>query len=237
MKYAPYSYSKMDTFEKCPRRFKYKYIDKVKVPQEHFEHLDKGKFVHLLLQYNGDVQKVKEDKEFKTLNLNKDLVKESYKIYKEFVQSPQGKSILKRKELMKEFPLGLDKDLELINFHDTENLLLRGYIDAAYVDEKTNTLLIVDWKTGKKPQKVSFKQLLFYSLGLFSEMEQDKIILVYAYVESKELVTQVLKREDVDKYKKALYDSISKIENETDFPKKESHLCDYCPYMEMCLED
>jgi hypothetical protein len=55
MKYTPYSYSKMDTFEKCPRRFKYQYIDKIKVPQEHNEHLEKGKCINLLLEHNGDI--------------------------------------------------------------------------------------------------------------------------------------------------------------------------------------
>ena len=43
MKYRPYSYSKINTYTSCPKKFDFKYIQKIKVKTE-MKHLNKGKF-------------------------------------------------------------------------------------------------------------------------------------------------------------------------------------------------
>ncbi len=194
------------------------------------------------MEFDGDLEKIKKTKDFKEIKehglMSKDDIRNDYKTYKEFINSNIGKSILKRKSLLKEFPLGLNEDLEIIEY-DSKDVVLRGYIDAMYVDEKTDTLIICDWKTGKIPEKQSYKQLLFYSLGIFSKMpeEYDKILLVYAYIDHQVINKQVLYRKDLLRYKKALYDTIEKIESDKEFVKEESGLCQFCDYFLVCQED
>ena len=241
-KYTPYSFSKISTWEQCPRKFKYQYINKLPVERTPQIHLDRGKFIHLLLEHDGDLEKLKKTKDWKEIKehglMSKDAIKDSYWTYLKFKESYTGKSILKRKSLLKEFPLGLNENLEIIEY-DSKDVVLRGYIDAMYVDEKTDTLIVVDWKTGKVPEKQSYKQLLFYSLGIFSKMpeEYDKILLVYAYIDHQVINKQVLYRKDLERYKKALYDNIEKIESDTEFVKEESGLCQFCDYFLVCQED
>jgi CRISPR/Cas system-associated exonuclease Cas4 (RecB family) len=244
LKYAPYSFSKISVFEQCPRKFKYQYIDKLPVPRKPQIHNDRGKLFHLLLEHDGDLKKVKETKDWKEIIshnlLSKENIKEVFSIYKNFISSKEGQSILKHKALLKEFPLGLNENLEIVKYDD-KDVVLRGFIDACYIlEDRSDVCLVIDWKSGKKKTKEqqSWAQLLWYSLGLFSQNpELEKIILVFAYVEHNHLNTKVVYRKDIEKYKKALHDKIQKIETEKDFPKEESPLCSYCDFEEFCRTD
>jgi hypothetical protein len=111
-KYTPYSHSKIETWKSCPRKFKYQYIDKLpveRVPQVHF---DRGKLFHLLMEYNGDLNKIKETKDWQEIKehrlLDNNQIKEIFKIYKTFINTKPGKDIVSKKVFMKEFPLGLN---------------------------------------------------------------------------------------------------------------------------------
>lgn len=238
LKFKPYSHSKISTHQQCPAKFKFKYIDKIQEPQIPQIHFDKGTFIHLLLEHNGDLNKVKASPDFKEVYshglITPAQYKEYFKMYKTFIDSTAGKSILKRKEIMKEFAIGLTPDLEMTKY-DAPDAILRGYIDAAYVDEKSDTLILIDWKTGKLPRDVSFQQLMFYAISLFSKMPFDRILIMYAYIEHCKVEKTMLKREDLPKYKKALNQLIGQIELDTVFPKNETALCNWCSYQDHCL--
>jgi hypothetical protein len=236
--YTPYSYSKIKIFEDCPRKFKYIYIDKIKVPRVPKDYFDKGTFIHLLLQYDGDLAKIKNTKEFQEIKSNGLLstadLREFVATYVRFKESNVAKVLFKRDIILREFELFLNHDLEIVEKDD--DVFLRGYIDAAFVDHATDTLILVDYKTGRIPEKQSFKQLLFYAIGMFSLVPIDKIILAYVYVEHDKIKTGVLKRENIEKYKKALYNTVQKIEDCKDFPKVEN-FSDFCDYRDTCIED
>ena len=42
MKHAPYSYSKISTFQQCPLKFKFQYIDRIPVDQEQSPAIERG---------------------------------------------------------------------------------------------------------------------------------------------------------------------------------------------------
>ena len=242
-KYAPYSHSKMTTYEFCPRKFKYQYIDKIPIERKPQIHFDRGTLFHLLLEHDGDLKAVKETKDWKVIKsnnlLDKSQIKEIYDIYKTFITTKPGKDIVSKDVLLKEFPLGLNENLELVPY-DSNDVVLRGFIDAAYTFGKDDVCMLVDWKSGKykKEEQQSYAQLLWYSLGLFSKNPYlKKILLVFAYVEHNKINTKVVQRKDLHKYKKALFDKIQKIEQATEFPKEITGLCSYCDFVEVCSED
>jgi CRISPR/Cas system-associated exonuclease Cas4 (RecB family) len=242
-KYAPYSYSKIKTFEDCPRKFKYQYIDKIPIERKPQKHFDRGKMFHLLLEHEGDLKSVQKTKDWEEIKEHKLLdsndIKNIYSIYKQFVSTKPGKDIVTKKMLLKEFPLGLNVDLEVVKY-DSPDVVLRGYIDACYITDRDDVCVLVDWKSGKYVPKdqQSYAQLLWYSLGMFSlNPLLEKIVLVFAYVEHKKINTKVVYRKDIHKYKKALFDKIQKIEEEKEFPKNEGTLCDWCDYREICIKD
>ncbi len=105
-------------------------------------------------------------------------------------------------------------------------------------EPRSDIIILTDYKTGKIPEKQSYKQLLFYALGLFSKNPYlDKILLVYAYIDHQVINKQILYRKDLLRYKKALYDTIEKIESDKEFHKEESGLCQFCDYFLVCQED
>lgn len=254
-KYAPYSYSKIATWQQCPRKFENTYIKKLPTQFEHSVPLDRGKLVHLIFEHKRDKEKIKNNKEFKEIVkrglLDKQQIKNCFTIYDNFISSDIGKQLINKKLLFNEMPLGLDYALNIMEYNPKDpdlkdKLFLRGYIDAAYVAENPNAekpeqdvLIVIDWKTGKYKEKEhqTWDQLLWYSLGMFSKMPFDKIILCYAYVEHNKLNLKEVKRTDINKYKNALYNTVDSIEQDTEFPKIESALCPYCPFYLICQED
>ena len=239
MRFTPYSFSKLSSHQQCPRKFKYYYVDKVphpKLPQIHF---DKGKFIHMLFEFDGDLKTIQKQQEYKDIIshglLSKENIKEYFMIYKKFRESS---SIFGRKVLFKELSIGVTNNFDKTGY-SSKDAMFRGYIDAVFLDEKTNTPIIIDWKTGKDKTKAqqSWQQLLFYGTALFKLMPYDKIVLMYAYVEHDHVLTKVLHREDLPKYEKALMDTIFTVESDFEFPKIESPLCNYCDFQSHCQTD
>jgi ATP-dependent exoDNAse (exonuclease V) beta subunit len=239
-KYKPYSNSKIWVWQNCPYRFKLQYVDKVKVEQRPQRHFDWGKLLHLLMEHNGDMKKVLKSKEF-TKDiwphgiLKKEDIKKAQEVYQTFVSSKAGKGILSKRELIKEFAIGLDEDFKMVPY-DGDTTLLRGFIDAAYVDEKSNTLLIVDWKSGKLPEQSNFQQLLYYSLAMFEEMPYDRIILIYAYLEHGIIRHKIVTRDKLPVYQQALLNTLKKIEEDETFEKNIGNSCYWCEYYKVCQE-
>ena len=250
MKYTPYSHSKIATWQQCPKKFEYIYVQKLPMAREHSLALDRGKLVHLIFEFDRDIEKIKKHEDFieiKERNLlsPKDM-KDCFNIYDEFKKSKPGQQLFSKRNLFKEMPLGLDYDLEIMEFipkdkETQKNLFLRGYIDSAVISEgeKEDTLILIDWKTGKYKEKQyqTWDQLLWYSLGLFSKMPFDKIILCYAYVEHNKLNLKEVYRSEIEKYKTALYNTVNKIEEDTVFEKHESPLCNWCGLQDHCMKD
>ena len=48
-KYSPYSYSKMSTYSSCPLKFKFNYIDRLRIDKK-VKALEKGSFFHHLCE-------------------------------------------------------------------------------------------------------------------------------------------------------------------------------------------
>ena len=241
MLYTPYSWSKISTYTQCPRKFKYQYIDKL--PTQHIPsiHLDRGKLVHLIFEMERDIEKIKVHHDFKEILTNnllqKDGIKDCFKIYDDFCASGIGKKITNMPRVFAELPLGLEHDLNITKY-DASDVFLRGYIDdARHLEETDDVLITNDWKTGKLVLKEDQKwgQLLYYSIGLFSRSPVSKILLNYVYVEHNKINSKIVKREDIDKYKTALYTTVNTIEQDTTFQKEESGLCQFCDYASDCL--
>ena len=244
LKYRPYSFSKISTHQQCPRKFKYFYIDKLPVPEEPQLHLDRGKFIHLLFEHDGDLKEVQKTKDWKEIKEHKLMTKEDIKgalnVYKQFKDSDTGKKLLQNESLLKEFPIGLNGNFEMVSY-SSEDVVLRGYLDdLRTINDRTDVAMLIDWKTGhyKHKEEQNWSQLLWYSIALFKRNpELEKIMLVFAYVDHKKTNPKIVKREDLPRYENHLENQIKKIEEDTTFKKVESPLCNYCQFQKHCSQD
>jgi CRISPR/Cas system-associated exonuclease Cas4 (RecB family) len=257
MKYNPYTASSLGIFAQCPKKFKYAKIDKIPVQSVETPALIKGKLVHLFLEHHElplidklkQVKKLKYQKRYlnpednsKSLITN-DLIKESVKIYNNFIKTDLGKQILSYKKLAVELPCALkinDKKLEPSNFQDKDNIY-RGYIDACFVNEKTDEVYIIDWKTGADKSKGDYQQspdqLMYYATWYFTNFPVDTIYIRYVFVEHGTYLEFKMTRDRLKHYNAMLLKKVHEVENEEEFPKVHSALCDYCDFYEVCIKD
>ena len=150
-----------------------------------------------------------------------------------FILSPLGQKYMTR-DSVREHSFGITSKLEPTTYGDKE-AIFRGHID--YVGVENDYIVLVDWKTGKyKDEKnQDFNQLLFYAIYFFySYPKINNIKLSYVYVEHNLENTIILERKYLDNYINDLISLIEETENDVEFKKNETNLCEWCPYKEYC---
>ncbi len=220
MTFRPYSYSKLSLHKQCGKKFKFKYIDKLPPIIKDDEPLKKGSAVHKMLEKYPETLYQK----------NKDYVD----IFNKFLGT-RYKCLLDLPAVKEEQSIGLDDDLEPCKY--SKKALFRGFID--YFAVIKNTIVIVDWKTGKlrDPRYQDYNQLLFYAIYMFKKFtEINKIKIMYIYVEHSADNSIILERKYLENYINELRSEIKDIEN-SKFIKNKSKLCDWCDYQEFCESD
>jgi len=244
MKYSPYSASRIASWNQCHRRFKYSYIDKAPREPSDDTPLKKGFCTHLFLENHiAKFSKEKLLKEIKKEGIPDDIVRESKRIYKDFVNSQLGKQIFSYFPLGAELEVGLkieNGNIVTCEFLDPD-CLFRGKIDYVCVDKETDKVMVIDWKTGKDRSDGKYAQkpdqLIYYAAWYFHNFPVDEIELMYIFVEHGTKSSYVMTRKDLNKYIKFLLKNIKNIETDTTFEKNISALCNWCPYKRHCDSD
>jgi len=247
LKYAPYSASKLAVFDQCKRKFKYKYIDKIKTPFKPSVALTKGNIVHSFLEHHelslaDKILKIKKEKQIiESPFFTKELIKECVNIYTNYLATKQGQDNFNNKTLGNELKIALNKKLEPCEYYSPD-ALFRGFIDRIDVDLNTDIVYIKDYKTGKNksegPYKLTFNQLMYYAAWYFAKFPVDTIIIKYDFVEhNHEPYDKILTRENLTKYKKFLVKSILGPEKCESWNKNITPLCDWCDFQRHCDMD
>jgi len=220
LKYAPYSFSRLNTHIQCPRKFKYSYIDKL--PQEDTDKtaLYKGSALHSSLENYPNPGTHKLSKQYQPI-IDK-FLKSKYKKYLDIPHiSEQG--------------IGLSENLEPMKY--CKEAMFRGYID--YYTVIGDEIVILDWKSGsqKEHRFQDFNQLMFYGIYMFKKYSKvNKINIKYVYIEHDTDNPMTLERKYLDVYENTLKTYIKDTEL-SNFEKCESKLCDWCPYQTFCQND
>lgn len=209
-----YSYSKLSTYNQCPKKYKFSYIDKLesKTPLCFI----KGRKIH---------------KELEQLNENTNCDNLSFEV-RNFLKSNIGKNIkniLLNYKNRREFKFNLDKDFKNCN----KKSFFTGVIDLLYIDK---ILTLVDYKTGnyKDLKYQDFLQLMCYSLFFFNNPSIQKIRLRYIYIEHNLENELIIDRNCIENVKRWILDTVNKLENDNTFDCKYTILCDYCQYKNFC---
>jgi putative RecB family exonuclease len=134
--------------------------------------------------------------------------------------------------------LGIER-LVMINLEDNgQEYKLKGYIDR--LDQaKDGTYEIHDYKTSKvfpEQNKVDEdSQLALYQIGIQNMWNDvDQVELVWHYVAFDKEIRSSRTEEELDDLKKDTIDLIKKIEDTREFLPKESTLCGWCYYQDIC---
>lgn len=220
-----FSYSKINTFYNCER--KYEFIYKKKYPKSNNVSSLKGTLLHKMIElyiqdldynikYEGDFTQLPE-KEF---NLFKE----------EFEKNIKHQNIIKSLKSMYGKQEALEMENKISNIFN--NFVFSGTADTFV--KNNNKIIIIDYKTGKPFR--NFEQLEYYAYIyslIYPEVKEYMLILSYVMYNKEEVLK--ISKDDLDKIKTNLIDKIDNINNTNIYNKNISKLCEYCEYKKECM--
>ncbi|CCX80605.1 uncharacterized protein BN763_01498 [Clostridium sp. CAG:715] len=214
-----YSPNMLKTFKSCPLKYKFKYIDRISLPQK-ASFFEKGKKVHALANYylkGDDISKFEP-----TLNENEKIAWNNLK----------SNEFFSYKYVNSEYNLSCK----------IGDYWIGGRLDAIVKKHKneSETYYILDYKTGSIPKNPEYDyQTMVYLLCLSSApfiTPQDEIKFVYIDLKNNQNCVIDFTQEKKVEYEKAITTICSNIEN-IQIPEDIEHqkMCDFCEYKKICI--
>ncbi len=250
-----YSNSRIETFEQCPRKYRFRYIENIRTQTEGVEAFV-GKRVHETLEklyrdlkitkldtledllrfyeseweknWHGNIQVVREGiTPGHYFALGKQCITDYYKQYHPF---NQGRT------------LGLEERIEMKLKDGDKSYSVQGYIDRLTWDPETETYEIHDYKTGSavptQEEADEDRQLALYQLGIMQRWPDAKNFkLIWHYLATGKTIVSSRKPSDLASLEKEVIEVIHHIEEETKLGRwdvRVSRLCDWCEYKSIC---
>lgn len=214
-----YSPNMLKTFKSCPLKYKFKYIDRISLPQK-ASFFEKGKKVHALANYylkGDDISKFEP-----TLNENEKIAWNNLK----------SNEFFSYKYVNSEYNLSCK----------IGDYWIGGRLDAIVKKHKneSETYYILDYKTGSIPKNPEYDyQTMVYLLCLSSApfiTPQDEIKFVYIDLKNNQNCVIDFTQEKKVEYEKAITTICSNIEN-IQIPEDIEHqkMCNFCEYKKICI--
>jgi DNA helicase-2/ATP-dependent DNA helicase PcrA len=244
-----YSHSKIETFENCKLRYKYRYIDKIvpDVPKSIEAHL--GSAVHKALEelYMKVMQKeiptvdmlIKWYSDEWELTFTKDIliVNKSMALKDYFNRGVEFLiNYYLKHQPFKDNTIATEEKVE-INLDEEKKLV--GYIDRLVHNLEKNEIEIHDYKTSASTfakQKIeNGRQLALYALAMKEKFGKEKnISMVWHFLAHDTKTVIPISNERLALIKKEVIELIDEIQNTKIFPPTKSFLCNWCEYRKMC---
>ena len=246
-----YSHSKLSTFEQCPLKYKYKYIDRIIPEIEKTIESHLGSVVHSTLEWI--YKQVKENKtpliekiiEYYLENWQKNYKEGMLIVKKELTEKDYfnaGVEFLvdyyNENAPFKDGTIECEKKIE-ITLDEGEEYKILGFIDRLVYNSETEEYEIHDYKTANSlPQKEKVdndRQLALYAIAVKEIFGKEKEVrLIWHYLAHNKKIISKRTNEQLQQLKKDTLDLIKKIESSTEFPYVKSPLCDWCEYKNIC---
>lgn len=248
---AIYSHSKLKVFEECQLKYKLNYIDNIK------RYEVEGIEAFLGLRVHEALQKLYDDLKLGKLNTLKELFKYYDSIWKKnwseniFI-AKKGFSAQQYQELGRIYiknyydrfsPFNQDTTIETemrLNFSLDEEgkYRLTGAIDRLSI--KNEIYQAHDYKTGSstlptQKEVDNDRQLGLYYIAIKNKWPQIKRInLIWHYLAFNQDLASSRSQENLEKLKRDTINLIDTIEKTEEFLPKESNLCAWCEYPDLC---
>lgn len=200
-----FSPNMLKTFETCPQKYLFKYVQKISMPQKS-SHFEKGKKIHALANYylrGDDISK-----------LETALDEDELKIWEN----------LKQNEFFQKTYVASEYNLSC----KIGEYWIGGRLDALVKDE--NYYYILDYKTGQIPKNPEYDfQTMVYLLCASKKFGNN---IKFVYIDLKNNQNCVI---DFDKdYEKPILEMCNKIKNAKP-SVEHSKKCEFCEYRKICI--
>lgn len=246
-----YSYSKLETYEKCKLKYKYKYIDKIipEIPKSIEAHL--GTCVHSTLEwfYNQLMKNINPSIEHLIDYYTENWIKENVEEFLIVDATKTSKDYFNRgvefllnyymtNQPFKENTLATEQKIEFNLDLQGERKII-GFVDRIVENKEKEEIEIHDYKTANSiPPKNEIekgKQLGLYSIAIKEIFgKEKKVCMVWHYLAHNTKICLRKTNEELEKLKQDTINLINEIEDTKEFPANKSRLCDWCEYRDIC---
>ncbi len=248
---AVYSHSKLSTYEQCPLKYRYRYIDKLEPAFEHTIESHLGNIIHDVLELIYT-----EAKENRILTIG-----EIISCYTENWKEDYSEDILIVRENLTDrdyFNMGVeflvdyynkyypfrDGTIECekriwINLDEEGDYKIVGFIDRLVYNFETGEYEIHDYKTANHlPSQETLdndRQLALYAIAIKNMFGHDKEVrLIWHYLAHNTRIESTRTKEQLEQLKQDTLNLINEIESAETFPHNKSPLCDWCEFRHVC---
>lgn len=211
----PYSMSRLVEYERCPRRFKFKYIEKL--PELTEDAGVFGKAVHKII-----AERLKGND---TTNILAEIPLEMQDLADVYVK--RALSFDLGEPVGVEVMFAVDENFEIVEF-DSKKAVLRGIIDL--ITKKDGKYYIWDWKTGRSTPTAF--QVMFYAYAVSNKLDVAQV--GYVLLSSNELLTFDVTVDVLKMTALKIKALINAIEQDEEFIPKPGPHCAYCSWIDMC---
>lgn len=246
-----YSHSKIKTYEQCPLKFKYKYIDKATPEIDKTIEAHLGQAVHDTLEwiYNQEEPPSIDDIIQYYAGKWKEKWTESIRVVKEdkeprdyFNKGVQFLTDYFSKHYpFKDGTIECEKKIRL-ELDNEGKYKIYGFIDRLVYNYETGEYEIHDYKTSSsfpsQEEMEQDRQLALYSIALKDSYGKEKEVkLIWHFLNHNRTIQVKKQNHHLENLKKETMEKINEIENATYFPRNESMLCYWCEFRERCGRD
>jgi hypothetical protein len=236
------SVSSIGTYEKCPKKYWYTYIEKPDIQKKKWDHLEFGSYVHLVLEkfHKYLMEQFLPQSEYPAL-----MRKCMELALKEFDESILEKDVdLVRRTLQSYLDQIKKNNLPNVLFVEKPFLMeigdynIRGFIDR--IDKiGDGHYHVVDYKTSKDPKYLTPFQLYVYSLIIREEFsDAEKITGSYMLLKHNcDYKTWEISDKDIQNCRDKIAKFGNLITTDSSWDKKPSQLCNFCDFKDLCMNN
>lgn len=248
-----YSHSKLSSYEQCPLKYKFAYIDRIKTDNRKNIEAYLGTKVHECLEH------LYQDLQFEKINSLSELLSFYDVLWNdewsdEIVINKKEYAATNYHQMGRRFitdyynrhqPFEEGRIILLegkINFSldEREEVKIVGYIDRL-VQKGEGHYEIHDYKTSSSmPTQEDVdrdKQLALYAIGIKKRFpDANHVDLIWHYLAFDKILKSYRSEEQLSNLIMEINKLVSEIESRTDFSPKPSRLCDWCDFQSICPE-
>lgn len=246
------SVSSMDTYEKCPKKYHYNYIEKPNIIKKKWGHTEFGSCAHRMLElfhmrYIKDGFDLKESPSIMKECFVSAISEFDMDILSEYTWSPSGEveGVVLLRKIMQNYlnkiktngmpnVIGVEVPYSFKHGDDVE---VRGFIDRIDLVSPGH-YEVVDYKTSKSPDYLSQRQLAVYAESIsrtYPDVKKLSGKYIMLKLDCKE-ISWDFNQDDLNKLVKNIDKIAVSIKTDTSWLKKPTALCNFCDYKSICQD-